>query len=163
MHRESYNLMKGFLNKQDKTKELNVLEVGSCRITGQNYRELTENGNWRYTGLDLVPGDNVTLVVDDPYNYPFGDNSFDLVISGQTLEHVKYIWFWIKELYRITKPGGKICLIAPSRGKRHNRPDYWRIQPDGMRALLEYGGFKDIEADIYLESIWQDCMGIAKK
>ena len=163
MHIQSYNLMKEFLDKQDKTKELNVLEVGSCRITGRNYRELTENENWKYTGLDLAPGDNVTLLVEDPYNYPLEDNSFDIIISGQTLEHVKYIWLWIKELHRLTKKGGKVCVIAPSRGKRHHRPDYWRIQPDGMKALLEYGGFKNIEADIHLESIWQDCMGIAEK
>ena len=163
MHKESYDLMKEFLDKQDKTKELNVLEVGSCRITGRNYRELTENGNWKYTGLDLAPGDNVTLLVEDPYNYPLEDNSFDIIISGQTLEHVKYIWLWIKELHRLTKKGGKVCVIAPSRGKRHHRPDYWRIQPDGMKALLEYAGFKDIEVNLSLEGIWQDCVGIAKK
>ena len=163
MHIESYDLMKEFLGKFNSGKELDILEVGSCRITGQAYRKIVEKTNWNYTGIDLVPGDNVTLLIKDPYKYPLPDNYFDIVISGQTLEHVAYIWEWIKELYRITKPDGKVCIIAPSRGKRHHRPDYWTIQPNGMRALLEYAGLRNIEVDLHLESIWQDCVGTAIK
>jgi len=163
MHKESYHLMKAFLDKEDKTKSLKILEVGSLKFVGDAYRKIIEETKWEYTGLDLVAGDNVTLLVEDPYDYPLMDNSFDLVISGQTLEHVEYIWVWIKELYRVTRKGGRICLIAPSRGKRHHRPDYWRVQPNGMRALLEWGGFKNIEVNLYKESIWHDCVGTAVK
>ena len=53
------------------------------------------------------------------------------------MEHVSRIWLWIKELERITKPGGKIILISPISWPYHEAPiDCWRIYPEGMKALI---------------------------
>lgn len=163
MHKESMAIMGEFFKTLDKDADLSILDVGSLTLGGGTYRRLIESKQWKYVGLDVVAGGNVDVVATDPYRYPFPDNSFDIVISGQTLEHVARIWDWAREICRVTKDGGRVCIIAPSRGHRHHRPDCWRVQPDGMRALLEHAGFKKFEADIKMDGIWQDCVGVAIK
>jgi SAM-dependent methyltransferase len=49
--------------------------------------------------------------VDGAISYP--DDHFDLVTSFGTLHHVPNVSFIIKELYRVTKPGGYILLREP--------------------------------------------------
>lgn len=46
-------------------------------------------------------------------NLDFQDETFDLVSSYQTLEHVQDVAACIDELIRVTKPGGKIIIQAP--------------------------------------------------
>jgi SAM-dependent methyltransferase len=80
------------------------------------------------------------IVSNFEYSYPVEDNTFDIVFSGQVMEHVKNIWKWMDELKRITKPGGLIINILPVSWPYHVAPevvDCWRIYPDGMKALME--------------------------
>jgi len=90
-------------------------------------------------GLDIKEGPNVDIISEDLYRYPFENETFDVVISGSTVEHVKNMFRWIVELKRIVKREGLICIIAPSVFRmNHPHPvDCWRIYPDGMRFLLE--------------------------
>lgn len=44
---------------------------------------------------------------------PFPDNSFDLITSYQTLEHVQDVEKCISEMLRVLKPGGKLKINAP--------------------------------------------------
>ncbi|MCX6330984.1 MAG: hypothetical protein NTZ85_15895, partial [Bacteroidia bacterium] len=54
------------------------------------------------------------------------------------LEHVEAPWKWIKEVERVTKNGGIVCIITPFSVDEHRYPvDCWRILPDGYRFLLE--------------------------
>lgn len=120
---------------------------------------------WRYRGLDLEAGQNVDIVADKVLR-PVSDNSCDLVISGQTLEHVEAPWLWIKELERICKPGGIIVVIAPWKWEIHRYPkDCWRILPDGMEYLL--GQWCNCEVltvgSFEIDPTSGDCWGVAKK
>ncbi|CAM8379298.1 methyltransferase domain-containing protein [Candidatus Methylopumilus planktonicus] len=47
------------------------------------------------------------------FPYLFEDNKYDLVIMDNSLEHLKYFFSVISEVYRITKPLGTIKIIAP--------------------------------------------------
>ena len=40
------------------------------------------------------------------FPYPFDDNTFDVVISNQVIEHLIYPVRFLKEVYRMPKPGG---------------------------------------------------------
>ena len=53
--------------------------------------------------------------------YPFEDNSFDLIEASHVLEHLDKPFTIMKELHRISKPGGKIIIKVPhfSRGFTH--------------------------------------------
>lgn len=47
---------------------------------------------------------------------PFPDNSFDLILSNEVLEHVQNDEKSIQEMIRTLKPGGRLTLFCPNRG-----------------------------------------------
>lgn len=114
-----------------------VLDVGACDVNG-TFRPLVEGRGWRYTGLDVAAGANVDIVTPDPFGFPLADNSFDIVISGSTMEHVTAIWRWVPELVRVLRPGGFLAIHTHWQFVEHRYPvDCWRIMPDGMRYLFD--------------------------
>ena len=164
MHKTSYRTMAKFIGALDKQDPLYILDVGSLRVGKQAaYADLITSDNWTYVGLDVVSGPNVDIVADSLYGYPFLDNNFDIIICGQVLEHVRDPIPFMAELFRVLKIGGRLCIIAPSAGYEHHRPDYRRIMPDGMRYLLEQAGFVDTDVTLTTEGIWRDCVGHAIK
>lgn len=52
---------------------------------------------------------------------PFLDESFDVVLCNQVLEHTKEIFWVVSELTRVCKVGGKLALGVPNLGSLHNR------------------------------------------
>jgi SAM-dependent methyltransferase len=123
-----------------------VLEVGS-KSQRQEYRRLFEANGWAFTGADLGAGANVDCVLEDPFRFPFEDNSFDCIISGQMLEHNTMFWLTFMEMARVTRMGGVMVHIAPSRGPEHRAPtDCWRFFRDGMNALGEWCGMEILQS-----------------
>lgn len=124
-----------------------VADIGSASRRRPWYREIWEAAGWTYTGVDLVAGKNVDVVLQDPFDFPIADDRFDAVISGQMLEHNEMFWLSFLEMNRILRPGGLMVHIVPSRGPEHRAPqDCWRFYRDGMTALARWSGFDVIEA-----------------
>lgn len=141
MHETSMQMMTDMLTSLGLEKAL-VLDVGSHAGSG-TYRPLVDSLGWEYLGLDIVAGPGVDIVATHPYEYPFDDETFDVVISGSTMEHVQALWLWVPELYRILKEGGHLAICTVTRWELHRNPlDCWRILPDGMAYLLHLAGFK---------------------
>jgi len=140
MHRESFELMRYFIDKYlDKNQKLDVLDVGSFDVNG-SYKSLFINPVWNYCGLDIVDGPNVDCVSKGLYDFGL-EKQFDIVVSGNCLEHVEAPWKWIQEVQKVTKKGGLVCIITPFSVEEHRYPvDCWRILPDGYRYLLENEG-----------------------
>jgi len=151
MHLSSYEKMKAFIDTyliKYINEPLKILEIGSRVIPPQtSQRNLFENNSWIYKGLDIEPGENVDIIPSDPYDWvEVEDNSFDVVISSQTFEHIPYFWVTAFEIGRVLKDGGLAIIIAPSSGTEHKFPfDTFRYFPDGFIKLSEYMGFKTIE------------------
>ncbi len=170
MHETSYNKMRGFVTtylSPYKDAELNIADIGAQSVLGhKTYREHFQNPRWRYQGLDIEPGNNVDILVDNPYVWnSLEDACFDVAVSGQALEHIEFPWQTFSEIYRVLKPGGLFCLIVPSSGKEHRFPvDCWRFYPDSMRALARTSGFSAIEifCDIGFGE-WQDTFAVFQK
>lgn len=115
-----------------------VLDVGSRNVNG-TYRSLIEELGGEYTGVDIVDGPNVDVVSLNETHYPFPAESFDIVLSGSTAEHVRAIWWWMRELVRILKPEGLLVIVTHWQWKIHRHPmDCWRILPDGMTYLFDW-------------------------
>lgn len=137
MHKESYELMNEMLGHVSGGDSLNVLDVGSYNVNG-TFRPLVENRGWRYTGVDTIAGPNVDVVTVNPFLFPFDDGTFDVVISGSTMEHVTAIWEWLPELVRVLRPGGFLAIHTHWKFPEHRYPvDCWRIMPDGMQYLFD--------------------------
>jgi SAM-dependent methyltransferase len=95
--------------------------------------------------VELTGEDHLTYHATHPYEFPVPDDSYDVVLSGQVLEHVPKIWRWMPELARVTRPGGTVITIAPVTWPYHEAPqDCWRAYPDGLRALYDDAGL-DVE------------------
>ena len=190
MHLEAFEHMKSaFFRHLAPTGPGAVLEVGS-KSRKAEYRRLFERNGWTYTGADLNEGPNVTQVLDDPFRFPFEDQSFDAIISGQMLEHNAMFWLTFMEMARVLKTGGYMVHIAPSRGPEHRAPqDCWRFYRDGMHALADWCGMEMVHASTdwsredldrkaqgkprtaqkmerqarFLDSDWGDTVGIFRK
>jgi len=154
----------------DKSHHMKVVDIGSYDVNG-SYKPIFGSNNIKYIGIDMQEGPNVDIVLKSHYKFPIRSDSIDLVISGQTFEHVEFFWLTWIEMVRITKPGGMIFLIAPSRGPEHRYPqDCWRFYPDGYRALAKYGNVEILEVTTDWESHpsedsgpWGDTVGAFQK
>ncbi|HET9152799.1 MAG TPA: class I SAM-dependent methyltransferase [Solirubrobacterales bacterium] len=52
---------------------------------------------------------------------PWPDESVDVVVCNQVLEHLKNIWLPMTEMYRLLRPGGHAVLSVPNLASLHNR------------------------------------------
>jgi len=173
MHQSSFVRMRSlrdtYLNYEAK---LNIVDLGAMDVNG-SYKVLFQHPNWTYKGMDLEPGNNVDIVLDDPYHWAaLSDASVDVVVSGQALEHVEFFWLTFKELARVLKPGGLLLLLAPSRGIEHRYPvDCWRFYPDGYAALAKWSGLLLLDSGAQWNpegwedgsDQWGDCWGVFEK
>jgi SAM-dependent methyltransferase len=48
------------------------------------------------------------------YHWPFATGEFDVTLSLETVEHVAFPNQFVRELGRVTKPGGKLILSTPN-------------------------------------------------
>lgn len=153
---------------EHRTAPLEVLDVGSQIVTDSHatYRPLFDAPSWVYSGMDVEPGLNVDVAVADAYRWDDIDaDRFDVVVSGQALEHVQFFWLTAFEIARVLKPGGITMLIAPSGGPEHRYPvDCWRYYPDGVRAMATMLGFEVLDAGTdWAGKPWSDTHLVMRK
>jgi SAM-dependent methyltransferase len=150
-----------------------VYDLGSQDING-SYRPLFAVGRWTYVGVDMAAGQNVDLVLTDPYDWrEIPAESVDVLISGQTFEHTEFFWLTMQQIARVLRPNAICCIIAPSSGPEHRYPvDCWRVYPDGLRAVARYAGLEPVECWTQWEDLpqyddesnkWHDTVLIARK
>jgi 2-polyprenyl-3-methyl-5-hydroxy-6-metoxy-1,4-benzoquinol methylase len=54
------------------------------------------------------------IFFDDLSQMPYADNFFDLVAAGEIIEHIFDTDFFLEEIGRILKPGGKLLISTPN-------------------------------------------------
>ena len=136
-----------------KMPNASILDVGSRQIGKHRTYRILFPKPYRYCGMDTVKGKNVNII-----GFENITQQYDVLISGQTMEHVKRPWEWLKSLVQYFK--FYICIIAPNTWKEHKYPiDTYRYFPDGMRDLFEYAGIDPIE--IFKDG--KDTIGIGRK
>jgi SAM-dependent methyltransferase len=114
-----------------------LLEIGPDAFPS-SYAALVDDQSVIWDTLDMDNNKQLTYAGAGEYSFPIPNDTYEVVLAGQVLEHVRKIWVWVKELERICKPGGYVILVNPVSWPFHEAPvDCWRVYPDGMRALLE--------------------------
>jgi len=83
-----------------------------------------------------IPG----AVVAVAEHLPYPSNTFDLVFSNETIEHVQDDTAAAREMVRVTRPGGRIVIFCPNRWypvEQHGH--YWRGKYHfGNTPLINY-------------------------
>ena len=166
MHAESLSNMRVFYDRfvaphlRGPNDRLRIVDIGSLNVNG-SYREIFSDSIFEYIGVDVVKGDGVDVVAENPYAYPLPDKFADIVISGQMMEHCEFFWKAFDEMVRIAKPGALIVLIVPSHGPIHRYPvDCYRFLPDSMGALAKHSGCDLVESWHDINSEWGDLVGV---
>lgn len=128
-------------------KVLDVGIAGDEKPSG-NYKFFGEGNEWKT--LDCFPEYNPDIVADI-CNSGLPDNSFDLVILSNTLEHIFDFKKAIGEVIRISKQYFIIdCPFAyPYHGFCEDTrfDDYWRVSATAMKRLVEEAGAEVVEAN----------------
>lgn len=80
-----------------------------------------------YTGVDFNPVNSTVIKHDLSNKLPFPDNSFDIIILSEVLEHVPRPFFVLEEVNRISKCESFIYISTPFALQIHGSPyDYFR-------------------------------------
>ena len=141
-----------------------VLDVGGDH---RSYKDLFPGCAYSIANIVAAPG--VTMVMPSPFEIPCSDNHYDLVVSGQTLEHCANPFKLVAEMKRVLIPGGHMIIIAPSAGPRHDKQDGWRFMDDAFRFIAEDVGMDTVDDWITKYSPdqrsrkWQDHVWIGRK
>jgi 2-polyprenyl-3-methyl-5-hydroxy-6-metoxy-1,4-benzoquinol methylase len=69
---------------------------------------------------------------------PFDDNTFDYVMSSDVIEHTLNPYDATKELIRVLKPGGKICITVPNRSFW-----YFSVLIANLLKIRDYQGYEN--------------------
>ena len=131
-------------------KGLRCLDVG---CGDRPYEYLFQSGH--YVGVDVKSSGRPLEMKQPDYFYdgvtlPLQDDSFDMVMSTQVLEHVPNPSEFLKEIARPCKLGGTVIISLPFVYQEHEEPyDYFRFTQFGIEELLKNAGLR-------IESIKKD-------
>jgi SAM-dependent methyltransferase len=90
-----------------------------------------------YVGVDVVENPAADLL-GSVEALPVEDASFDLVLCTQVLEHCDDPAQAVRELRRVTAPGGRVLASTHGVQVYHPSPqDYWRWTHAGLQRLFE--------------------------
>jgi len=176
MHPSSVENMKKvraeYLTHLNTLSSIKVLDVGGIYdAEHKTYLRLYEDlPNLDWNICDIVDHPKVTARMTGPYTMPYADNTFDLLVSGQMLEHSSNPFKSVAEMNRVLKPDAYMVIIAPSAGPYHDVQDGWRFLKDAFRFIAEDVGNIEIVADWITTNApdersrkWQDHVFVGKK
>jgi SAM-dependent methyltransferase len=111
-----------------------ILDVG-CGV--KPYYPYFANVASEYVGVDVVENPAADLI-GAVESLPVDDGSFDVVLCTQVLEHCDDPAQAVRELRRVTAPGGRVLASTHGVQVYHPSPvDYWRWTHEGLRRLFE--------------------------
>ncbi len=115
---------------------LRVLDVGCGKKPYLPYFRAAAE----YVGVDVV--DNPLADLQGSIEaLPVEDASFDVVLCLQVLEHVEDPAQAVRELHRVTRPGGRVLASTHGTQVYHPNPeDHWRWTHTGLERLFHSGG-----------------------
>jgi SAM-dependent methyltransferase len=137
-----------------------VLEVGSYDVNGTPRIHFNNLSPKTYLGVDQGPGPCVDRVVDASHLISeLGENSFDIVISTEMMEHAQDWRGAISNLKAVTKPGGLLYVTTRGPGfPYHGFPhDHWRYTVEDFKRIFEDMEILDLSSDPQFPGVFIKC------
>lgn len=160
------------------TPGMHILDVG-CGVGGSTRRLAYETGCC-VTGIDLSEEyidaaerlthllnmqEQVKFHAASALELPFDDNTFDGAWSIQMNMNVENKLGWLKEVYRVLKPGGRAVLYEVC--GNINTPVYFPVpwaQDGSMSFLVPPESFRDVMTSAgFAIEVWHDKTHLARK
>jgi SAM-dependent methyltransferase len=120
-----------------------LLDLG-CGI--KPFKEVYQHYAESSVGIDVAQTPHETQHVDvfyDGKKIPFPDSVFDYVLCTEVMEHVSEPDDFLKEIYRVLKPGGILIMTIPFLVPLHEEPyDFYRYTKYGLKHLLNSAGYQ---------------------
>lgn len=127
-----------------------VLEVGACDFNGSIKPYVQHWSPKSYLGIDMIEGPCVDKVMNaDTLEAEFGQESFDIVISIEMMEHTRWWRTSLTNMKRVCRRGGLLLITSPAIGyPYHGYPtDFWRYEIDDFKKMLADFEIIGIERD----------------
>ena len=136
-----FNWMQSIVN-QPSLKGKRVLEVGSYNVNGSIrpvFEPVGREGCSEYIGTDMLPGPGVDKIINaQGLVKEFGEESFDVVVSCDSIEHVEHWREVLCEMMKVLKTGGRFYFTTVFPGyPKHDYPnDHWRFTIEDVQQIF---------------------------
>jgi hypothetical protein len=116
--------------------EGHVLEIGSRARSGVTRRMLF--GDRPYVGLDVLPGEGVTMVGDaHALSALVEPDSVDIVFSASVFEHLVMPWKVALEMNKVMRTRGVALIVTHQTCGMHDAPwDFWRFSDTAWHGIF---------------------------
>ncbi|MBD2306192.1 methyltransferase domain-containing protein [Chroococcidiopsis sp. FACHB-1243] len=162
-----YAILKLLLEKLQHLVESELLVPGEKVLDygcgNKPYESLFKQKFDLYIGADFPGNDRAEIAVGCQGQLPIADASIDCVLSSQVLEHVEQPQVYLKEAYRVLKPGSALVLSTHGIWRYHPDPcDYWRWTAAGLQREIVQAGFEIVSVQSVFGmasaglQLWQD-------
>lgn len=138
----------------------NLLDYG---CGNKPYQKLFSEKFTNYVCADLPGNGQAEVIIRRDGTLPSPDNSFDCVLSSQVLEHVIDPALYLRESFRVLKPGASLIISTHGSWAYHPDPaDYWRWTIDGLQLQIRSAGFEIVTVkgvfgpESVALQLWQD-------
>ena len=130
-----------------------VLDVGCGDMPYKDLVTAPGSRVEKYLGLDLeqnhIDRSASPDLTWDGVTIPLPDQSVDVAIATEVLEHCPDTAIILGEINRVLKPGGSLVFTVPFLWPLHEVPhDYFRFTPFGLQVALEKAGFRHAEVNM---------------
>lgn len=123
----------------------NKLILADYGCGNKPYQVLIEPFVEKYIGIDLPENSIADIHISPLGKIELNDNSLDIVLSTQVLEHVESPMSYLLEAQRVLKKDGKLILSTHGYWMFHPDPtDYWRWTSTGLQKIVSEAGFEII-------------------
>jgi FkbH-like protein len=116
------------------------------------FYEFLKNNKIKYNKIDLefIPEEKNLVGNAEDLSKVIKNESQDLVLAIELLEHVEHFWNVINETIRICKKNGYILITVPSFNyPKHEYPiDSWRLGPKVLQSFFPESDFKIIKKEL---------------
>jgi len=139
IHPETFAIRKfvEFGSRQVKPSDV-ILDAGAGK---QQYRQFFSHAKYEATDIEQLPNCEHDFICSLD-NIPKPDNTYDVILCTQVLEHVEFPQKVVDEFYRILKPGGMLFLTAPQGARVHSEPyHFFNFTNYGLASLFKQSRF----------------------